>query len=326
MRIHRRTVTRSGGLLLALGLAATLTGCGTDQEPKQQPTDPLNGVYTVTVQGDKLTNMGRPSPGKSWSRQYAVRTSCADDGCTQLALRLRDDDPTAVFTEPDGTPAEPMVADFVDGSWQLVEQTDWTCSDGSVGLQTVQWSLIPGEDALTGTRIDVRTASPECVVVLEEPVTMTRTGDIDAGIDLPETVDAAPWQPSAPAGLTGSYERVATDSEGAEVDRATVDFRSFCVRNSDDCVALKRFQDVDGPVVVPFLFESGQWSAQFNAGEAECPGSGSPGHQLMYEQYALPEDATTPIQSLTGSELVTVHGGCAGVMRDFDLALQRQEG
>ncbi len=333
MRNSRRIAGRSAWSALAASvtvatLAASLTGCGKDTEPQATPSYALNGVYRLVGDGAKQTLGGAPDPGPSMQRQFALRSHCGGETCVTIGMRLDDKDASKPFEDGDGKPDEPMVADYRDGRWFQVEQAEWTCGDGSVGRQTVYWSLTPQSDgSLTGTRTDIRVASPQCVSVQQLPITVTRTGDIDPAISLGDPAAVPPWRASSPARLSGKYTRTAVQVQaGSEIDRTAVEFTSFCVRNTNNCVALKSFTEPDGPRLVPLEFDNGRWTVQFDAMDTECPESKQQAQVISHEQYALPTDASNPIQNTTGSEVAVVTGACTGVLRDFNLALQRSEG
>lgn len=334
MRIPRGIGVRSGWSALTVSvvvglLVSPLSGCSSNAE-QEKPAYALDGMYQLAADGAQLTDMGEPDPAGSWERSFAIRTSCKDQACTSAALPLDDEDHSRLAA---GDDSGAIVADFLDGRWLQVERDEWVCSDGSVGTQTVEWSLEPRDDGtFAGTRTDVRVASPECIAVLQQPITLTRIGELDPAIELPDPAAEGPWRPSAPAGLTGDYRRVATEAVAATagvdpaVDRADVEFHSMCVRNTDECVALKMFDSPEGKRVVPLLFDHGRWSLSYQAGDATCPEGAAKGAETVHEQIAMPDDTEAPLQTLTGSEVATVSGGCSGVIRDLNLAFERMQG
>ncbi|MCV7191917.1 hypothetical protein [Mycolicibacterium brumae] len=315
--------------------AGTLAGCDSSSEAPSSdsadlPSHAFQGVYRMKADGSKLTDLGQPSPSEDWERTYASVTDCDGDVCVAKGVRVDDSDPSKVFVDEDGEKAVASTMDYVDGAWQLVEQAEWTCSDGSIGTQTVEWRLDSTDDGqlMNGTRTDVRVASPDCIVVMEQPFTMERIGDVDPALEVDEPAEEPPFERTGPAGLTGAYMRTATVADGkdGEADRSEVNFRSFCVRNTDKCIALKTFQ-VDGKTwTIPLSFSKGRWSVVYGVPQMNCPGSDMTAEQFVHEQYSLPDDAGNPIKSLSGSEVATLSGACAGTSRDFQLTLERTEG
>lgn len=330
-RSKRPVLAIAAAALLAAG---TLTGCDsssdTPTEAADLPAYAFDGLYRMKADGAKLTDLGQPSPGEDWERTYAAVTDCDGDVCVAKGVRVDDADPSKVFVDEDGDAAEASTMDYVDGAWQLVEQAEWTCSDGSIGTQTVEWRLISADDGkiMNGTRTDVRVASPDCIVVMEQPFVMERIGEADRSLDVEAPAEEPPFERTAPAGLTGAYTRTATVAAGGdgEADRSEVNFRSFCVRNSDKCLALKTFEAGGKTWTIPLTFSKNRWSVVYGVPEMNCPDSDMVADQLVHEQYSLPDNPGDPIKSLSGSEVATLSGVCAGTARDFQLTLERTEG
>jgi hypothetical protein len=319
-------------LVLVALTGLLLTGCGSGGQRGQQesapPTAPLDGLFRLDAHSDRQTLFGQPKPEDPWNRYYAVRTACAGGACAGSVVRVRDDDHAQVFVGKDGKAAEPFYLDFIGETWISVSRTEYDCDDGSVGTATTVWSLTPQPDqTLTGVRHLIRSASPACGAAWEVPVALTRVGDADPAVVLPDPAEADPYRRSAPLGLRGRYARTVVKRGGeGEPERSEVAFESFCVRNTDDCIALERTGDTpDNTSVTPLTFGAGRWSTSWN-GKATCDaerGAAATGSvQTATEQILLPENPPDPIAKLVGSSGWRVWGACTGTS-ESDVTLER---
>jgi hypothetical protein len=116
------------GLIVVAFTASLVAACASDSGDVGQPTTSqpsgaavFHGVYRANYAGDQQVWNGKPSPTQLSARQYAIRSTCADDKCVATGVRLRDDDATQVFQADDGKDVEPLTLDFVGGKWQWAE-------------------------------------------------------------------------------------------------------------------------------------------------------------------------------------------------------------
>jgi hypothetical protein len=325
----RAAFGRSVVVALAAWLAVGCTAGTGDTSPAStsRPSGPaaFQGVYRADYAGDQQLWNGKPNPGQLSARQYAIRSACVADSCVATGIRLRDDDAAAVFQEDDGKDVAPLTVDFVGGSWQWAQQYDYRCdADGSSGHEFVAWSVTPQPDGkLTGTRIDARFASPACTGVFEVPITLSRVGDADAKVSLPDPATEPAWQPTPPAGLTGNYHVVSTPRQpGDQPPTLAAEFTSFCVRNTDTCIAVERFTGSSGSESVNALeFADGRWTMTYLGGEVTCPRGGKATREAHLE-LQLPNPAGVPIDALTGLQRFTYGGECTDV-NEWDVVAKR---
>jgi hypothetical protein len=289
----------------------------------------FKGVYRADYAGDEQLWNGKPNPSQLSARQYAISSACNGDTCMATGIRLRDDDATNAFQEPDGKDVSPLTLDFVGGQWLWAEKYGYTCDvDGSRGREFVAWALIPQPGGkLTGTRIDARFASPQCTGVFEVPITLSRIGDVDAKTSLPDPAAEPAWRPTAPSGLAGNYDITNTPRQpGAQPPTLPAAFTSYCVRNTEACVALEHFTGSSGAESVNALeFAAGRWTMTYLGGEVTCPRGGKAARETSLE-LSMPNPATMPIQmpiqTLTGLQRYTYRGDCTDV-NEWDVVVKR---
>ena len=152
--------------------------------PAPTPSGPrFDGTYRFDFDGAQQLAGGAPKPTQSRSRSYAVRSTCTDTGCIATATKLADNDP-----KRKSDPPVDLVLDYVDGPWQMVHREDSTCSDGDAKVrQSPHGSCSRNPTgALTGISYVAMNPSPECAVATQTPITVTRVGDIDPGIAVPD--------------------------------------------------------------------------------------------------------------------------------------------
>ncbi|WP_319449299.1 MULTISPECIES: hypothetical protein [unclassified Mycobacterium] len=285
----------------------------------------LHGVYRADYAGDEQVWNGKPRPDEMSARQYTIRSECTGDTCVATGVRLRDDDATHVFTEDDGKDVEPLTIDLVGDQWRWAERYEYRCdADGSTGHEFVAWSVTPQSDGkLTGTRVDARFASPACTGVFEVPITLSRVKDSDAEVSLPDPAAQPAWTHTAPAALTGNYNITNTPRQpGDQSPTLPAKFTSFCVRNTDTCIALERFTGSSGTESVNALeFADGRWTMTYLGGEVTCP-LGGKAARTTYLEFVLPNPVTIPIDAMTGLQRSTFGGDCTDV-NEWDLVAKR---
>jgi hypothetical protein len=303
-----------------------------DVRPQGQPTAAapsggFQGVYRTEYVGEEQVWNGKPSPAELPARQYAFRSSCQTDGCVATGLRMADGDAGKVFSD-DGKDVAALTLDRVGGQWLWAAQYPFTCDeDGSGGREFVAWSLTGQPDGtLTGTRIDARFASPVCTGVFEVPVTMTRVADVAASASLPDPAAAPARKATAPEGFSGHYAVASTPRQpGGEPATLSAVFASYCVRNTDTCVALERFTGSSGTQAVNALeYADGRWTLTYQGGEVTCPYGGKSTRETHVE-FTMPTPAAAPLAQVTGAQWSSYTGTCLDV-NEWDLVATRAPG
>jgi hypothetical protein len=315
-----------------LTFVAACASHASEVQPSGQPAPAtqsggFNGVYRTEYVGDEQVWNGKPSPAELAARQYAFRSTCETDGCVATGIRLDDGDTGKVYSD-DGKDVPPVTLDHVGDQWLWAAQYPFTCDeDGSSGRQFVAWSVTPQPDGkLTGTRVDARFASPVCTGVFEVPLVMTRVGDVAATTPLPDPAAAQARKPTPPEGLSGHYGVASTPRQlGGESSTLPAVFTSYCVRSTDNCVALERFTGSSGTQAVNALeFGDGRWTLTYQGGEVTCPYGGKATRET-YVEFTMPTPAAAPLEQLTGRQRSSYTGSCLDV-DEWDLVAKRAPG
>src|SRR5271168_775634 len=96
MRIFRMVCTAalSIALLAACSDRGSPTGSSNGSPKGPKPSAPsFEGTYRFDFDGTQQLARGEPKPTKSWSRTYALRSTCTDSGCIATATTLADGNP-----------------------------------------------------------------------------------------------------------------------------------------------------------------------------------------------------------------------------------------
>jgi hypothetical protein len=275
----------------------------------------INGTYRIDYDAAAQTKNGKPVPADpipafAWSFQSA----CPDSGCVATAARLRDG----------GTDVK-VVLDYVDGRWNEAHMAEaGTCPGGGTAPHLTSWTLAPGpNDTFVGNQTDMYMGTG-CATVLQTPLTLTRTGDA-----APTAVNPAalpPRIPSAPESLHGRYTFTQTRrGQGDSPPPGSVDIRTVCARNSDNCGSLfTSRQDVgrDNVQVYQYVTDRWVWGAE---SDGTCTAGGEVKgkvHQTLRVEFPLPQPNSDPIAKLPGSSDTTYTGDC-GENESFDVSLDR---
>jgi len=308
-KILRPALFTAAALVLVGALAAVVinvTGHG-KQSGIASPT--LNGTYRFVYDYTKGTNNGAPIPPGVPSTTpivyaWAYRSVCASSGCVATGTKLDSANPNNAASPP-----LTSVLRFVQGHWQETFTPDYSQVDESTCLG-VDGTVVQGTETRFTTRAfeaqpdgtlrGMQTSTVltnECGfqgVVIQTPVTATRTADIPTGIILANPANLPPAPPpmsipALPAGspvLDGAY-RIEYDSPNATVNgnrvRPTpatyywIAFRSLCTATR--CVATAVELDDNnhqGPVAGRglnlFQFTDGHWqTTPYIMGPEYCP-------------------------------------------------------
>jgi len=319
MRIFRMVCTAalSIALLAACSDRGSPTGSSNGSPKGPKPSAPsFEGTYRFDFDGTQQLARGEPKPTKSWSRTYALRSTCTDSGCIATATTLADGNP-----KQKSDPPHDLVLDYVDGHWQTALREDSACPPSEIrGPSITAWILGPQPDGtLTGTRYVAMNPTPDCAVAAQTPMTVTRLSDVDAGISVADPGKQPPRSPSAPESLVGHYSETSVLHDSSNTQVLRVAMQTMCVRNTDQCATFKSYLASGTTVVNSLLFNNGKWLLD-EPTDINCPNGAAAG-TLMHQEYPLPQPVSNPLPRLTGHARIDAAGSCPA--QELDISLER---
>jgi serine/threonine-protein kinase len=316
--------------LTAAAMAAGLVGaCTTNSSPTATAPpsstprgSSLDGIYTIeTGPYQEYVNL-KTRPVDSYT--VAFRSACTDTGCVATESSVGSDDRPAA-----GQPAR--IFDFVDGNWRWAGDVEGTCgqsgSDATLAAQYFKsMSLSPQPDGtLTGTLVTLGGADP-CHVANHAPVRVTRVGNVDPDVSLPDPSTLVAPVASPAGGLQGAYDYHYTDRKfGTELPVTRSRLSTYCLRTGTRCSTLLLLLDGDGkPGKFQVLGYADQhWTQTTGGGDAPCtpplPGTAT---KSVVTDLPLPDPPTDPISRLAGVETTKWAGPCPAE-RANDVVLTR---
>lgn len=277
--------------------AVTVAGCSsssapTTASPAQLSEPQLDGTYRVEIDGRRTLRDGAPNPDASTSLTWAFRSSC-DSTCIAVAVPVNDEDPPQI--------GEPAVWDYVSGGW--VKTVTGALECGGAPTPTLEtWALRPAAgDTLTGIR-HLAFFGTGCGSILEQSVTLTRTGDVKAPVTIPDPTSQAALKPSVGAGLRGRYNKIQTRQGGEAMPVIALDVTTNCVRNTEHCLTYTVYDPPEKPLrrVAGYQLLDGRWSSAVPY-DKTCP-DGSAVRVTLETQWLLPEPPADPIPRLAGTQ------------------------
>jgi hypothetical protein len=280
--------------LIAVGLIA---GCSSSTQtpgpsPSEKPKPVLDGTYRVEIDGQRTLRDGGPSPDQSSSLQWAFRSDCGSNACVAVAVPVNDETPPKT--------GEPSIWDYVDGAWVRTVTGRLDC--GGTPAPTLEtWSLRPGAgNALTGTR-DLAFFGAGCASVLEQFVTVDRTGDVGPAVAIPDPATQPPLKPSAGAGLWGRYNKIQKQPGQPPIPVIELDVTTNCIRNTEHCLTYTTYEPPDKPRRVrAYQLLDGRWSSAVPY-NVTCP-DGSAVRITVETEWPLPAQPANPIPRLVGTQ------------------------
>jgi hypothetical protein len=317
-----RLVAAIVGAALVLSLAATFV-VTSFFKPPTSPTAPtgssapatsgptLDGTYTATFLPPATP--GTPLDAAPAKFTWVARSVCVQNSCVA----------TARFVHPPttGPHLDAMTFDYVGGRWLSVQEQPGVCDQGSgVTVQGQDWfviSLEPGPDGtMSGT---YRYAASVGGCNVEQPLTLTRTGNPLTDFQLPDPATLPPRVLSPAEGLHGRYSRTQTLPESDKTfPSTTFTGDTQCLRTGERCETFMKTDDASGLLVM--VFADAQWTEPVSDSQVTCPaGSGTMSSEIGYP---LPRPTQNPIAVLAGKLRQNFSGQCQG-HRDYDMTLQR---
>ncbi|PIB76868.1 hypothetical protein CQY22_004285 [Mycolicibacterium brumae] len=268
----------------ALLTASVLAGCSSkpaeDAETKEATS--FAGTYKFELGAVDAVDAGKDSLGDdAASADLVVKSECDEDECVA----------SAVFVEPLAEMASnSFTLDYIDDKWVAVGIHPATCGEQQAEEFKVL-QLTPGEDGQFNGSYTSLTDS-DCNV--QRMVRVTRVGDADESVTVPDPFAMPDRVRNRAAGFTGDYQFELTnqaDQKQVSLDRKVA---TYCVRTGDRCVTVMTGQDR----LLTWTFEEGQWNYTDN-GPAKCA-DGRETTVADSSSLALPEEAPTPITDMVG--------------------------
>ena len=287
--------------VVALVVACLLGGCSNAETAKpstSQPPKPavmLDGTYRLDFDRAQQTMDGRPLPEEPYARTYAFRSACDADSCTATGVRVNDQNPSQLAGG--GT----VVLDYIGDEWVRTYNNSQTCRDAQVPVLE-SWSFKPGGGgSLAGRRRLAFVYSP-CTGAYDQPVTVTRTGDVDPAVTVTDPGKVAPLTRSAGARLKGRYNRTITQGATGQKTTIPVKVTTTCVRNFNHCLTYVVTDAADGAPATAegYQLQDGLWSVD-RPFQGTCP-DGAPVNGITHIEWTLPDQAADPIPRLTGTQ------------------------
>lgn len=183
----------------------------------------LNGVYRLDADFSKTMENGspNPSPNKNSTAWFAYRSHCTTAGCVATVTQLDETNHQSVKT-----PRVNRVLHFINGHWQTTPHQEKNTSDKCIDVKGK--GKVPGEyteivsslyePQLDGTFHGTTTftiLTNECgqqATVWSTPFVLSRTGDVPAGVAVPDPASESPTTtsnttvaPTAGPVLDGAY-------------------------------------------------------------------------------------------------------------------------
>lgn len=286
--------------------ASVLAGCSSqpaeDAETKEATS--FAGTYKLELGPVDAVDAGKDSFGDgAASANMVVKSECVDDECVA----------SAVFVEPlTEMAADSFTLDFIDDRWVAVGVHPAKCGDA----QTQEFKVLELTPADDGQFNGSYTSLTDTDCNVQRMVRITRVGDADPSVTVPDPIAMPDRVRNRAAGFTGEYQFQLTnqaDQQQVSMDRSVA---TYCVRTGERCVTVMTGKDR----LLTWTFDEGQWSYIDN-GPAKC----ADGRDTTVEDsssLALPEDAPNPITDMVGIRTMVNAAPCPSTT-DYSVAATR---
>ena len=269
-------------------------GPTTSPAPATPPGPTFDGTFTVSW-GPRTDLNGKPVDGSLESRRWVVRSFCDRSGCVASSTTV--DRPEGVQT---------FTFDYIDGRWIAVSDE---ANDGCKDVMSQLWrkyTLQPQPDgSLTGEYLAI--FDNGCAS--RYPVTLTRTGDADPGVQVTDPAIVPPRVPSAAQGFHGRYHAVMQFKTGNEAKvEADYTVMTACLRSGDRCLSFVYRPESN----LELSFADDQWVSEYALDMGKCS-NGELRHDEHRVVYPLPQPASDPISTITGTGQDTASGPCTAI-------------
>lgn len=324
-----------GSVIAVASVMVLVCGCSSGDTPDTTATastsagesgPSLNGTYRVDV-GNFITDNGQELPSGAGTFDLMVRSACTAGACVATAAAPNAHEPNALQSE---VVAADLVLDYVDGRWVAVETWTGKCRPARGGgeLDTANWDsfvLEPKPDGTLSGEYTGRGALETCAGSTHQRVTMTRTGNADPGVMLPDPATQPPRKTTAAEGFRGTYDyssvNVSPDVPPGTPGSPPLTYtaQTVCLRTGDRCLTYLLTKEGFSRAL---LFADGKWTETSAPFPGTCQPSGT-ATKVRRGEFLLPPTPSDPLAVVHGhvSEQA-LDGPCAGTSQ-FDNMLTR---
>jgi serine/threonine-protein kinase len=323
-----------GSIAVVVSVIVVVSGCSSGASPSAPPSESpagergpsLEGTYRVDV-GNFITDDGKELPKGAGTFDLVARSACKDGACVAIAAAPNAREPGALQAE---VVAADLVLDYIDGRWVAVET--WTGKCKPVGrneeMATANWDsfvLEPNPDGTLTGAYTGRGVLETCAGSTHQRITMTRTGNADPQVPLPDPAAQPPRQPTPASGFRGRYDYTSVNvtadvppgTPGSPKMKYTAD--TVCLRTGDRCLTYLLTKEGYSRALV---FADGKWTETSAPFPGRCQPDGT-ATKVRHGEFPLPQRPTDPIPVVHGRvREEAVDGPCAGVSQ-FDNTLTR---
>jgi serine/threonine protein kinase len=273
--------------------ASAATGPASSSAPPAPVGPTFDGTFTVTRGAERTDLSGKPQESSPVAPStWVVRSFCDRSDCVASSTTVNS--PNGVRT---------YSFDYIGDRWIAVsEEADDGCKDVTSQMWR-KYTLQPQSDgSLTGEVLYMWANGCSS----RYPITFTRTGDADAGVQVTDPAILPPRVPSPAQGFRGRYHYVRqyTDGAEAEYDYTVV---TACLRSGDRCLSFAH--KPDGVLGMPFA--DNQWVTDSATDTTKCK-NGEPRRNEFHAVYPVPQPSPDPLPTVTGTGQVKTSGGCTG--------------
>ena len=212
--------------------------------------------------------------------------------------------------------APALALDDVGGRWVAVTKVSGTCREAPSDYWEIVSLVPPPDGSLTGERSYI---SYESGCQGLQQVTLTRTGENEAGVSVADPTTQPPRKASPAQALHGRYHETRTYKNGpAETDYVV---RTQCLRTGERCISWFDSEGKDASTS-RYEYSDGRWVRENTPYDSTRANGGAPSRYVISLQIPLPQPPQDPITLLTGRGHYNRTGECA-FDSDFESRLTR---
>jgi serine/threonine-protein kinase len=260
---------------------------------------------------EKQTRNGKKVDGALFSLSYAFKSICDGDKCIAAGRQVRPDEPDEPVADRPN-----VFLDLVNGNEWVTTTAGMNKCGGGEAPTLQSWSLKPGDGGtLTGTR-RLAFFSPDCSGAYEQPMSATRTGNVDADLTMPNPATEPLVKTSAAEGFSGHYKKsIIPEDKGQKPADVEVDVSTTCIRNVDHCLTYAVYTSPGGKdrSVRAYEFEGKTWTGVVTY-PTKCA-SGADVTETTSSEWGLPDPVTDPIAQLTGTQTDVYPAPCEATVK-----------
>lgn len=326
---------RFGSVIAMVSALVVVSGCSSDGARESSPSESntaaesgprLDGTYSVEI-GNFVTDNGADLRQGAGTFDVVIRSACRDGACVATAAAPNANEPNALQAE---VVAGELIFDYIDGRWVAVETWTGKCrpAEGGDQLDTPNWDsfvLEPKPDGTLSGEYTGRGALETCSGSTRQQVRMTRTGDADPKIAVPDPAAQEPLKSTPATGFHGTYEftsvnvtpGVAPGTPGSPT--VIYSARTVCLRTGDRCLTYLLTKEGYSRALT---FVDDKWTETSAPFPGTCQPSGDT-TKVRRGEFPLPPAPADPLAVVRGHVSAdALDGPCAGTS-EYDNTLTR---